>query len=86
MCYFIPIAYVIIDTGSKYRLTFSVKNGKKAALVAAFFVCQNRFNNILFSSVKLYFLYSLVITNNNFRHLTAIVLEKYTYNIVTIIT
>lgn len=28
---------------------------------------------------------SLVVTNNNFRHLAAIVLEKYTYNIVTII-
>lgn len=24
---------------------------------------------------------SLVVTNNNFRHLTAIVLKKYTYNI-----
>lgn len=28
---------------------------------------------------------SLVVTNNNFRHLAAIVLEKYTYNIVTVI-
>lgn len=28
---------------------------------------------------------SLVVTNNNFRHLATIVLEKYTYNIVTVI-
>ena len=28
----------------------------------------------------------LVFTNNNFRHLTTIVLKEYTYNIVTVIT
>ena len=38
-------------------------------------ICINTFNNKS----------SLVVTNNNFRHLAAIVLEKYTYNIVTVI-
>ena len=86
MWHFMPISYVIINTGSKYRLTFSVKQRqKRQPHGAAFFVCQNRFGCILFSSVELYCLYSLAITNNNFRHLTAIVLEKYTYNIVTVI-
>ena len=40
----------------KYRLTFYVKQRQKGQpLGAAFFVCQNRFSYILFSSVELYF-------------------------------
>ena len=55
MWYFMPIPYVIINTSSKYRLTFYVKQRqKRQPLGAAFFVCQNRFSYIMFSSVKLY--------------------------------
>ena len=55
MWYFMPIPYIIINTGSKYRLTFYVKQRqKRQPLGAAFFVCQNRFSYIMFSSVKLY--------------------------------
>ena len=39
----------------EYRLTFYVKQRQKGQpLGAAFFVCQNRFSYIMFSSVKLY--------------------------------
>ena len=49
MWHFMPIPYVIINTGSKYRLTFSVKQRqKRQPHGAAFFVFQNRFSYILF--------------------------------------
>ena len=49
MWHFMPMTYVIINTGSKYRLTFYVKQRQKGQpLGAAFFVCQNHFGYILF--------------------------------------
>ena len=42
MWHFMPISYVIINTGIKYRLTFYVKQR------------QNRFGYIMFLSIKLY--------------------------------
>ena len=56
MWHFMPMLYVIINTGSKYHLTFYVKQRqKRQPLEAAFFVCQNCFSYILFLSVELYF-------------------------------
>ena len=43
MWHFMPISYVIINTGSKYRLTFSVKNGKKAATWGCLFCVPKLF-------------------------------------------
>jgi len=55
MWHFMPMTYVIINTGSKYRLTFYVKQRQKGQpLGAAFFVCQNCFSYILFLSIILY--------------------------------
>ena len=48
MWHFMPMPYVIINTGSKYRLTFYVKQRQKRQPIgAAFFVCHIQLKNIV---------------------------------------
>ena len=48
MWHFMPMSYAIINTGSKYRLTFSVKQRqKRQPLGAAFFVFHIQLKNIV---------------------------------------
>ena len=48
MWHFMPMPYVIINTGSKYRLTFYVKQRQKRQLLrAAFFVFHIQLKNIV---------------------------------------
>ena len=79
--YFIKILsiYTIYSTNqqkeSLYKLFHHSKSPLSSLIDKGLHICIKTFTNKN----------SLVVTNNNFRHLTAIVLEKYTYNIVTVI-
>ena len=66
---------VLINKRSHYISYFSLFHYSKSPLSSlidkGLHICIKTFTNKN----------SLVVTNNNFRHLTAIVLKKYTYNI-----